>query len=138
MEKQVKIYPPDAIKKYDIISAIVAGLRHPCIVYKTDEKFVYVIGLTSTKGNNVIYQIKNSRFFKDKYMTITVVKIDKKFALENFAGVFDCIPEAEKGFSKVKEFYKNLFNSKHYNSEQNKQEIVREDPPENETIRNQE
>lgn len=105
-----KVYRPKQLKKYDLISAMVYSCPHPCIIFKTDENYVYAFGITSTLNNNVVCEIKDSRFFEGKYLTNTIVKVSTKEALNNFVGVFDNTQLAEAMFSVIKQEYNNIFN----------------------------
>lgn len=103
--------PLDGIKRYDIVVHELYG-KHPCIVFKTDAKYAYLVGLTSTKSDHIIYKIAESRFYKEKFMTNSVIRMSKTEAMTNFAGVFDNRIEADKGFAQLKIFYNNLFRTK--------------------------
>lgn len=104
-----KVYKPQEVKKYDIITAMICGSPHPCVVYKVDEEKCYSISLTTTEANHNIHKIAHSRFYEGAYFTNTIVPLDITTALERFVGVFDNKKEADVAFAKVASFYKNIF-----------------------------
>ena len=104
-----KVYRPKAISKYDLISSIICGLIHPCIVIKATKDYVYSVSLSSTEGQHNVYTIQNSRMFEGKFVTNTVIRTTQEEAISRFMGIFDNRKEADKAFAIVRNFYKDLF-----------------------------
>lgn len=104
-----KVYKPETLQKYDIITSFVCGTAHPCIVYRVDDKYVYAICMSTTEAPHNIHKFEQSRMFKC-WLTNSVIRNTKEQALTKFVGLFDNITEADVAFEKVKLLYKDLFN----------------------------
>lgn len=101
---------PQQLQRYDVISCDIGNdVMHPCIVYRIDEKYVYVLMLSSSEGTHNITSLKNSRILEGSFMTNTVIRLGKEEAKMKFLAIYDNRKEADRAFALVKQFYKNLF-----------------------------
>jgi hypothetical protein len=104
-----KIYKPDQLAKYDVVTTMVCNSPHPAIVFELDDAFAYVMACSSTEGPHVIHTFKESRLFRNTFATNTIVRLPRKTALNNFVGIFDSVKEADIVFAKLTDLYANLF-----------------------------
>ncbi len=104
-----KVYRPKELARYDIITSMVCGSAHPCMIYKIDDIYVYGVCFSSSEAAHNIYEFKKSRIFSNSYMTNTLVRQTKEEALAHFVGIFDNRIEADLAFTKLKNFYKDVF-----------------------------
>lgn len=105
-----KVYKPQSIQKYDVITNFVCNSVHPCLVYWADEIYVYSVSMTTTEAPHNIHKFNGSRLFPSSYLTNTIIRSLKEDALQQFVGIFDNKDEADVGFAKVKLLYKDIFN----------------------------
>lgn len=104
-----KVYKPKKLAKYDIVTAMVCAVPHPCIVYKVTPEYVYVVAMSTTVDAHNIMSLEKSRIFSTSYITNTVIRLHSEDAREQFVGIFDNKCLADEGFRQLKKLYKDVF-----------------------------
>lgn len=100
---------PTSIELGDIISYSIAGVHHPCIVFKKKDGVCYaLVATTKDHEHHFLAEIKHSRIFPNTFFSITVVSCPEAFALDNFIGLFDSIKELKAAIKLLKTKYKDI------------------------------
>lgn len=103
------INKPVSIESGDIIFYNIAGLFHPCVIFKKKDGICYGLIVTSKdREHHFLSKIEKSRIFTDSFFSITVASVTEAFALDNFAGIFDSLAELKTAVKLLKTKYKDI------------------------------
>jgi hypothetical protein len=97
-------YPPEQIKKGDVLILPQGSKSRPCVVAKVlkDRTCIY-IPLTSTDNIHCLTPYK-SRFFKDGCFCKSVDLCSEEQAIRSFVGVFDNMRALNSAIKEIKQF----------------------------------
>ena len=97
-------YPPEQIKKGDVIVLPQGSKNRPCVIAKVlkDRTCIY-IPLTSTDNLHCLTPYK-SRFFKEGCFCKTIDICSEEKAIQSFVGVFDNMRALNQAVKELKSF----------------------------------
>lgn len=101
-EKQ--LHNPTELKIGDVYAS--NFMNHPAMIIKIRGNEVTSVCLTTKNASHNIYQIQNSRFFKDSYVTLTVLNTTVEHALTRYIGTMESKEDMKQVMKALRTRYK--------------------------------
>ena len=110
--KSSKLTKVNIIKRYDVVyTSVLGGVPHYFMVDKVVGDDVYCVCFSSTfKDNLILHTVLEDRIFENNFVVNTHFTLSLDECKKSFVRVYEDKREALAIFSKIRKYYKSVFN----------------------------